>query len=98
MFVRVGLHSWNPILLSMTVQNSKEGFHPRCPNCEILKMENTKLAQILSEQKATNEEVRAEADDNNTGEISPSDGPALHQLCLFSGSQATARPLPDSDH
>ena len=44
----------------MTGENSEEEFTQKCPNCEILKMENTKLAQILSEQKATNEEVRAE--------------------------------------
>ena len=42
----------------MNSENSKEEFHQKCPNCEILQLENTKLGQLLSEQKATNEEVR----------------------------------------
>ena len=44
----------------MNSDNSKEGFHQKCPDCEMLKMENTKLAQLLSEQKARNEKVRGE--------------------------------------
>ena len=42
----------------MNAESSQEAFQQKCPNCEILRMEKIKLAEILSEQKATYEEVR----------------------------------------
>ena len=42
----------------MNAESSQEAFQQKCPNCERMRMEKEKLAEILSEQKATYEEVR----------------------------------------